>query len=131
MELLHQSLTDRIIKVYYDVYNELGYGFLEKVYHNALLIELRLQGFDVVSQKKIDVYYKSEGVGVYYADIVVNDIIILEIKAAEFLAKDFEYQLVNYLRATTMEVGLLLNFGPKPEFRRKVFENSRKRLRSM
>ncbi|SFB29591.1 GxxExxY protein [Flavobacterium swingsii] len=126
MELLHKDLTDLILKTYYEVYNELGYGFLEKVYQNALYIELKNKGLDVVPQKKIKVYYKNLEVGDYYADLMVNDIIILELKAAEYIVEEFEHQLLNYLTGTDCEVGLLLNFGKKPEFRRKVFENKRK-----
>ena len=126
MELLHKDLTEQVIKTFYDVYNELGYGFLEKVYQNALFFELKNRGFDVEAQKQIKVYYKGVNVGEYYADIVVNDLVILELKAAECVVEEFEFQLINYLRGTEMEVGLLLNFGKKPEFRRKVFENNRK-----
>ena len=126
MELLHKSLTDQILKTFYDVYNELGFGFLEKVYQNALYLELKSRGFQVEAQKKITVYYKNETVGEYYADLVVSNLIILELKATETIVKEFEYQLINYLRATNIEVGLLLNFGTKPEFRRKVFGNDRK-----
>ena len=128
MELLHEDLTDSIIKTFFDVYNELGYGFLEKVYQNSLFIELKNRGFKVEAQKQIKVYYKNVAVGQYYADLVVNDLIILELKAAEGIIKEFEFQLINYLKATEIEVGLLLNFGMKPEFRRKVFENSRKNI---
>ena len=126
MELLHKELTEKIIKTFFDVYNELGYGFLEKVYQNSLSIELRARGFKVEAQKQIKVYYKGMEVGEYYADIVVDDLVILELKAAECLIKEFEAQLINYLRGTNMEDGLLLNFGKKPEFIRKVYENSRK-----
>jgi GxxExxY protein len=126
MELLHKDLTDLILKTYYEVYNELGYGFLEKVYQNALYFELKNKGLDVVAQKKIKVYYKTIEVGDYYADLIINDKIILELKAAECIVEEFENQLLNYLRGTDCEVGLLLNFGKKPEFRRKIFENKRK-----
>jgi len=128
MELLHKELTDKILKAYFDVYNELGYGFLEKVYQNALFIELKSRGFKVEAQKQIKVNYKTFEVGEYYADIIVNDLVILELKAAECLVKEFEAQLINYLRGTNIEVGLLLNFGKKPEFIRKVYENKRKIL---
>lgn len=128
MELLHKELTDSIIKTFYDVYNELGCGFLEKVYQNALCIELKSRGFKVDPQKQIKVLYKGNVVGDYYADILVNELIILELKAAETIVEAFECQLLNYLRGTTIEVGLLLNFGKKPEFRRKVFENARKKI---
>jgi len=128
MDLLHKDLTDSILKTFYDVYNTLGYGFLEKVYQNALYLELKSRGFEVEAQKQIKVYYKSMEVGVYYADLIVNDLIILELKAAECIVEEFEWQLLNYLRATDKEVGLLLNFGRKPGFKRKIFDNSRKNL---
>ena len=126
MELLHKELTEEILNVFYAVYNELGYGFLEKVYQNSLFIELKSRGFKVEAQKQIKVFYKGYEVGDYYADIVVDDLVILELKAAECVVKEFEAQLINYLRGTNMEVGLLLNFGKKPEFIRKVYENRRK-----
>lgn len=126
MELLHKDLTDIILKTFYEVYNELGHGFLENVYQNALLIELRNKGLNVVSQKRIKVYYKGDEVGDYFADLIVEEKIILELKAADYIVEQFENQIVNYLRGTDCEVGLLLNFGKKPEFRRKIFENKRK-----
>jgi GxxExxY protein len=126
MHLLHNELTSLILKTYYEVYNELGFGFLEKVYQNALLIELKNKGLDVDSNRKIKVYYKGENVGDYYADIIVNDTIILELKATEYIIDQFENQLLNYLKGTDCEIGLLLNFGKKPEFRRKIYENKRK-----
>ena len=126
MELLHEELTNAIIKTFYEVYNELGYGFLEKVYQNSLYLELKNKGYKVEAQKKISVYYKGTEVGEYYADLLVEDLIILELKAAEYIVKDFENQILNYLRGTDCEVGLLLNFGKKPEFKRKIFENHRK-----
>jgi GxxExxY protein len=129
MELLHKELTESIIKVFYDVYNELGYGFLEKVYQNSMFMELQYRGFQVEAQKQIKVFYKNKTVGEYYADLIVNDLVILELKAAEVIVEEFEWQLLNYLRGTKIEVGLLLNFGKKPEFRRKIFENERKYLR--
>jgi len=126
MDLLHKDLTDKVLKTFFDVYNELGYGFLEKVYQNALYLELKNRGLHVEAQKQIKVYYKEVQVGDYYADLVVNELVILELKAAESIIKEFELQLINYLRATHMEVGLLLNFGKTPEFRRRVFDNNRK-----
>jgi GxxExxY protein len=126
MELLHEELTKTIIKTFYEVYNELGYGFLEKVYQNSLYLELKNKGFKVEAQKEISVYYKGIEVGEYYADLLVEDVIILELKAADCIVKDFENQILNYLRGTDCEVGLLLNFGKKPEFKRKIFENHRK-----
>jgi GxxExxY protein len=126
MELLHKNLSQEILNAYYHVYNELGFGFLEKVYQNAMFFELTLRGFEVEAQKQIKVVYKDQIVGDYFADLVVNNTIILELKATEYIVEEHEAQLINYLRGTSIEVGLLLNFGKKPEFRRKVFENSRK-----
>jgi len=126
MKLLHKDLTDKIIKAFYDVYNTLGYGFLEKVYENALVHELKTQGFIVENQKQISVYYKGVLVGEYFADILVNNCVILELKACDVLAVEHEYQLINYLRTTDIEVGLLLNFGKKPQFSRKIFTNGEK-----
>ena len=121
MELLHKELTDRILQVFYDVYNELGYGFLERVYQNSLFLELISRGFKVNAQKQIKVHYKGVEVGEYYADLLVDDLVILELKATEYVVQEFEWQLINYFKATDIEVGLLLNFGVKPKFRRKVF----------
>ncbi len=121
---LHSELTSKIIRCFYAVYNTLGYGFLEKVYENSLKIELQLSGLKVEAQKKIDVYYSNKVVGVYYADLIVNDTVILEIKAVEALCEEHEFQLINYLKATDIEVGLLLNFGKKPEFKRKIYTNN-------
>ncbi len=126
MELLHEELTDAIIKTFYEVYNELGYGFLEKVYLNSLYLELKSKGLKVEAQRKIEVYYKGIEVGEYYADLIVENLVILELKAADSIAPAFENQILNYLRGTNCEIGLLLNFGKKPEFKRKIFENSRK-----
>ncbi|BDU25921.1 GxxExxY protein [Flavobacterium sp. GSB-24] len=126
MNLLHQELSEIIIKTFYEVYNELGYGFLDRVYQNSLYLELKSKGLKVEAQKKIEVYYKGIEVGQYYADLIVEDLIILELKAADCIVKEFENQILNYLRGTNCEVGLLLNFGAKPEFRRKIFENNRK-----
>jgi GxxExxY protein len=126
MELLHEELTDVIIKTFYEVYNELGYGFLERVYQNSLYLELKNKGLKVDAQRKIKVYYKGIEVGEYYADLIVEDLIILELKSANCIVVEFENQILNYLKGTNCEVGLLLNFGTKPEFKRKIFENTRK-----
>lgn len=120
---LHSELTKELIKIYYKVYNTLGYGFLEKVYENAMIIELKKEGFEVVSQKQIKVFYDETEVGVYYADLVINNQVIVELKATESLCEEHEFQLINYLKASEIEVGLLLNFGKEPEFKRKVFSN--------
>ena len=122
---LHADLTDKIIKCFYTVYNELGYGFLEKVYENSLCNELRNAGLKVYAQQPIDVYYKTDLVGEYYADIIVDNKVIIELKAIETLREVHGNQLVNYLKATDIEVGLLLNFGLKPEVKRKIFTNRR------
>ena len=125
--LLHEEITDIIIRCFYKVYNELGFGFLEKVYENALLIELKNCGLESVKQIPIEVYYQGYPVGNYFADIIVNNKVIIEIKAGEgSLIEVHELQLINYLRATKNEVGLLLSFGRKPEFKRKIFTNDNK-----
>ena len=108
------------MKAFYNVYNELGYGFLEKVYENAMMIELKKMGLDSEKQRPIKVYYDEILVGDYYADILVEDKVILELKAIENICPEHEVQLVNYLKATEIEVGLLLNFGPKPQQKRRV-----------
>jgi len=126
-EYRHSEITQRIINAFYCVYNSLGFGFLENVYENALCIELLNEGFTVEQQKGIDVYYKNQIVGKYKADIVVDDIIVLELKAVEKHLKEHENQIINYLKATNIEVGLLLNFGMKPEVRRKIYENHMKK----
>ena len=122
----HQELTEGIIRIFYKVYNTLGYGFLEKVYENAMIIEFRKVDISAVSQAPINVLYEEEVVGQYSADILVDQKVIVEIKATKNLIIDHEAQLLNYLKATDVEVGLLLNFGPKPEIRRKAFDNTKK-----
>ncbi|HEY5589740.1 MAG TPA: GxxExxY protein [Paludibacter sp.] len=128
-EYLYQEVTAKIISRFYIVYNKLGYGFLEKVYEKAMKFELGKAGFNVERQKPINVYYDSELVGEYFADLFVENKIIIELKAAETLCENHELQLINYLKATDIEVGLLLNFGKKPEVRRKAFSNINKNLR--
>ena len=120
-----------VIKAFYNVYNQLGYGFLEKVYENAMLIELKKLGLDCKSQIPIKIYYdESLLVGDYFADIIVEDKIILELKVAESLCEEHEAQLLNYLRATDIEIGLLFNFGKTPQFKRKIFDNEFKNNRT-
>src|SRR5688572_17311784 len=104
---LHSELTAEIIQAYYKVYNKLGHGFLEKVYENAMLIELKNKGFFCSRQVPVDVFYSGEKVGFYFTDLIVNDAVIIEIKAAECLCPEHEAQLANYLKATVIEVGLL------------------------
>ena len=122
----HIELTDKIIKIFYKVYNTLGYGFLEKIYENAMMIEFRKAVILAVSQSQIKVVYEGELVGEHSADILVDNKVIVEIKAVKSLIQDHHAQLLNYLKATDIEVGLLLNFGPKPDISRKVFDNFRK-----
>ena len=127
--LKHGKITDAILHVFYKrVYADLGYGFLEKVYENSMVHELRQIGLEVEQQQKIAVYYPGVLVGEYYADIVVDGKVIVELKAASKILPQHEAQLLNYLRATQFEVGLLLNFGPRATHRRKMFENTRKNL---
>ena len=120
----HAETTELIIKCFYNVYNQLGYGFLEKVYENALYLELKSLGLFVEKQKRINVFYKEQLVGDYYADLIVSECVIIEIKAAESLCEEHEFQLIKYLKATEIEIGLLLNFGKKPQIKRKIFSNS-------
>jgi GxxExxY protein len=119
-EYLHKELSAEIIKCFYKVYNKLGYGFLEKVYENSLKIELEKSGLGVEKQKSIKVYYDNQLVGEYFADLVIENKIVLELKAAASLCEEHEIQLLNYLKATEFEIGLLLNFGKEPEIRRKI-----------
>ena len=119
----HSEITEKSIKAFYKVYNILGYGFLEKVNENALFIEIVAMGLFVKKQGQIKVYYEGKEVGEYFADLIVEECVIVELKAAENLCEEHEFQLINYLKATEIEVGLLLNFGEKPEFKRKVFSN--------
>ncbi len=121
-----RGLTEKIIGAFYAVYNELGYGFAEKVYERALLIELRQLGLRAEQQVPIAVFFRGETVGEFYADIVVEDGVVLELKAAKKLTPEHEAQLLSYLKSTEYEVGLLLNFGPKAEVKRKIFDNHRK-----
>ena len=123
----HQELTKNIIGAYYEVYNELGYGFLEKVYHNAMLLELKWRGFEVESKKHLNVFYKNENVGEYVPDLIVNNSVILELKCVEYMTNADENQILNYLKATHCEVGLVLNFGKDPQFIRKIFTNNLKK----
>ncbi len=125
-EMKHADLTHKINGAFFKVYNTLGYGFSEKVYQNALAIELRALGLKAEVQKQIPVYYAGIMVGEYYADIVVNDVVILELKAIQRLLSEHEAQLLNYLKATPIEVGLLLNFGPRAQHGRKVYDNELK-----
>ena len=125
-ESKYKELTEKIIGIFYKVYNNLGYGVLENVYENAMMIDFKKENIPAVSQYAIKVFYEDEIVGEYFADILVDDKVIVEIKAVKNLAIEHEAQLLNYLKATDKEVGLLLNFGPKPKIKRRVFDNFRK-----
>jgi len=125
MQYMHSDITGAIIEAFYDVYNALGSGFLEKVYENALAHELRKRGHTVSQQAAISVMYDGVVAGEYYADLVIDDAVVVELKAVEGLAREHESQLVNYLKASCFEVGLLLNFGPRAEVRRKIFQTAR------
>ena len=124
--LLHGDITGKVLQAFYHAYNTLGYGFLERVYENAMMITLRKMGVAVEEQVQIKVHFEGDLVGEYFADLVVGGAVIVELKAAERLCPEHEAQLLNYLKATPIEVGLLLNFGEKPEFRRRIFTNDRK-----
>jgi GxxExxY protein len=127
--LKHEEVTEKIIGVFYEVYNELGHGFLESVYEQAMVIALGQAGLAVKVQAPIAVYFRGRQVGDFRADILVDDAVLVELKAARALESSHEAQLLNYLRGTAIEVGLLLNFGPRPEFKRMVFDNERKQIR--
>ena len=124
--MLHKEITSKIISAFYAVYNTLGYGFLEKVYENALVIELEKRGLTIEQQLPIQVYYEGKVVGEYFADLLVNDKVIVELKAVKEIIDAHEAQLVNYLKATNIEVGLLLNFGTEAKFKRKIFTQKKK-----
>jgi GxxExxY protein len=121
--MLYEEITSDIINAFYKAYNTLGYGFLEKVYENALAMELAARGHIVKQQLPVQVFYEGKVVGEYFADILIDDKIILDLKTTECIAKEHEAQLVNYLKAAKIEIGLLLNFGKEPHFKRKIFSN--------
>ena len=121
--MLYETLTHDILQAFYEVHKILGFGFLEQVYQNALYKELSHKGMQVECQKEIRVYYKGECVGRYVADMIINQTVILELKAVQTLRPEHEWKLINYLKATGLEVGLLLNFGHSAEFKRKVLTN--------
>ena len=128
-DLKHRELTEKIIGVFYDVYNELGHGFLESVYRDSMLIALEQAGLQCNSEASVPVLFRGRDVGQFRADIIVEGLVILELKTAASIDRSHEAQLYNYLRATQIEVGLLLNFGKHPEFRRVVFSNEEKKIR--
>jgi GxxExxY protein len=127
--LKHSELTDRLISVFYDVYNELGHGFLESTYAEAMIVALEAAGLAVDREYPVPVWFRGKKIGQYFADILVEGTVILELKAGRILEKEHEAQLLRYLRATAVEVGLLLGFGIRPQFRRLLYDNERKKIR--
>ena len=122
----HERLTSSIIGIFYEVYNELGFGFLESVYREAMMIALRSAGLMVEKDFSLQARFRGHVVGAFKADLLVSGAVLLELKAARSLEPAHEAQTLNYLRAGFVEVALLLNFGPRPQVRRLVFANSRK-----
>lgn len=127
--LKHSELTAKIIGVFYDVYNELGYGFLESVYEGALVIALGQAGLTVSQQLPVPVWFRGHRIGEFRADAVVENQVLLELKSAKMIEPVYEAQLLHYLKSTDIEIGLLLNFGIRPQFRRMVFDNEKKKIR--
>ena len=121
--LLHWESTRLVIGTFFEVYNELGFGFLESIYHSAMLVALRSRGLSVARDVPIEVFFRNAVIGRFQADLVVEGAVVVELNAARTILPEFEAQLIHYLRATSVEVGLLLNFGRKPEFKRLVFSN--------
>jgi GxxExxY protein len=126
----HSELSETIIGVFYEVYNEPGYGFLESVYRKSLQMALLEKSLLVQAEVAVPVFFRGKDVGDFRADMIVNSCVLLELKAAEAIAIAHEAQLLNYLRATNLEVGLILNFGPKARVRRLVYDNSRKQFKA-
>jgi GxxExxY protein len=125
-DLLHREITDRVLAVFYQVHRELGAGFLEKVYHRAMVIALREARLRVTEHIPIVVWFRGQLIGEFIADIVVEDVLLLEIKAVENIQGKHEAQAINYLRASDLELGFVLNFGPSPQFKRLLYTNGRK-----
>jgi len=127
--LKHSHLTDKIIGVFYDVYNELGHGFLESTYSEAMALALTESGLANAREVPVPVWFRGRKVGQYFADLVVESHVLLELKVSRTLESAHEAQLLHYLKSTEIEVGLLFNFGPRPQFRRLLFDNERKKIR--
>jgi len=122
----HSDLTGKILGAFFQVHKDLGFGFAERVYEAALEVLLKEIGVIPARQKELKVYYHGEVVGEYKADMIVNDVVLLELKSVEKLIDVHDAQMLNYLKSTEIEVGLLLNFGRQAEFHRKIYDNSRK-----
>lgn len=125
-KLKHSDTTEKIIGVFFDVYNELGHGFLESVYQESMALALADAGLRVEREVLVPVFFRGNSVGDYRADLVVDGVVIVELKTVKTLDAAHEAQLFHYLRATEIEVGILLNFGPKPQFKRIAYDNDRK-----
>ena len=126
MELLHYDLTERIIGIFYDVYNEIGSGFLERVVHVAMVIALRSAGLTVLERPSYPVFFRGEIIGEFFPDVVVDDVVLVEIKSRSTVVKQDDAQVINYLRVSPLEVALIFNFGPKPQVLRRVLSSERK-----
>ena len=126
MELLHYDLTERIIGIFYDVYNEIGSGFLERVVHAAMLIALRSAGLTVLERPSYPVFFRGGIIGEFFPDVIVDDVVLVEIKSKSAVVKQDEAQVINYLRVSPLEVALIFNFGPKPQVLRRVLSSERK-----
>jgi GxxExxY protein len=127
--LKHFHVTEKILRAFYNVYNELGPGFLESVYENALVIAARDLGLEVQEQVPISVYFRGHNVGDFRADLLVDGVVLVELKTVRTLDSAHLAQIMHYLKATNIELGMLLNFGPIPEFKRVVLESARKTIR--
>jgi GxxExxY protein len=122
----HHDLTDRVVGVFYDVYGELGYGFLESVYRTAMTMALREAGLRVTPEIKLQAQFRRQPIGWFRADLLIEDVVLIELKATREIDSTHIAQLLNYLRCTALETGLILNFGPRPQIRRLIFTNDRK-----
>jgi GxxExxY protein len=127
--LKHADVTEKIIGTFYEVYNELGYGFLECVYEESLAIALHQAGLAANRQIPLPVWFRGHKVGEFRADLLVETCVLLELKSARSLDPAHEAQLLHYLKSTEVEIGMLLNFGTRPQFRRLIFDNERKKIR--
>ena len=127
--LLHADVTSRVLKVFYEVYNELGGGFLKSVYHSAFALAFRQGGLAVAEEVAVPVYFRGVVVGDFRADLTVNECVPLELKAVATLDRVHEGQILHYLRETKFEIGMLLNLGPRPQFKRVVLENGNRQIR--
>jgi GxxExxY protein len=126
----HQELTERIIGAFYTVYHDLGHGFLESIYQKAFTVVLEESGLAFREQMPIHISYRGVDLGEFRADLVIESVVLVELKAVRMLESAHDKQVLNYLKATNLEVGLLCNFGPRPQVRRLVLDNERKDARA-